>query len=165
MIRDCLHRRLLGVGWFPQHSPIYVSELGVPTLTAVFHARLYGMFIEIQRNLRRRTLHRMNQGSNFLGGSFSNNDNVRAPIQFRRQGRQPQLLKRWFFPKTKLTHFHINSTSVIKTVKQNKISFSSIKINKPFPASAQCLVDQLQVQKPIVVVATDQMPDHTQSRK
>ena len=30
-------------------------------------------------------LHRTNQGSNFLGGSFSNRDNVRAPIQFRRE--------------------------------------------------------------------------------
>ena len=27
--------------------------------------------------------------------------------------------------------------------------------------SAQCLVDQIQVQKPIQVVTTDQMPDHT----
>ena len=26
---------------------------------------------------------------------------------------------------------------------------------------SQCLVDQIQVQKPIVVVATDRMPDHT----
>ena len=26
--------------------------------------------------------------------------------------------------------------------------------------SPQCLVDQIQVQKPIQVVATDQMPDH-----
>ena len=30
-------------------------------------------------------LHRTNQGSNFLGGSFSNRDSVRAPIQFRRE--------------------------------------------------------------------------------
>ena len=39
--------------------------------------------------------------------------------------------------------------------------FSSIEINKPLVAPVQCLVDQIQVQKPIVVVATDQMPDHT----
>ena len=31
--------------------------------------------------------------SNFLGGSFSNRDNIGTPIQFRRQG-QPQHLKR-----------------------------------------------------------------------
>ena len=29
--------------------------------------------------------------------------------------------------------------------------------------SPQCLVDQIQVQKPILVVATDQMPDHKSS--
>ena len=40
-------------------------------MTIVFHARVYGRFIEIQSNLRRKKLHRMNQGSNFLGGTFS----------------------------------------------------------------------------------------------
>ena len=33
-----------------------------------------------------------NQGSNFLGGRFSNSDDVRAPIQFRRVS-QPSILK------------------------------------------------------------------------
>ena len=63
-----------------------------PDMTAVSHTRPYGRFIEIQSNLRRKTLHRANQGSNFLGDSSSNRDNVRAPIQFRRE-RQSQLLK------------------------------------------------------------------------
>ena len=31
--------------------------------------------------------------------------------------------------------------------------------------SPQCLVDQSQVQKPILFIATDQMPDHIQSRE
>ena len=31
--------------------------------------------------------------------------------------------------------------------------------------SPQCLIDQIQVQKPILVVATDQMPNHIQSRQ
>ena len=53
----------------------------------------YGRFIEIQINLRRKELHRTNQGSNFLGGTFSNGDNVRAPIQFGRES-QHQHLKR-----------------------------------------------------------------------
>ena len=64
-----------------------------PDMTTVFHAWAYGRFIEIQNNLRRKKLHRTNQGSNSLGGSFSNRDNVRAPIQFRRES-QPQHLKR-----------------------------------------------------------------------
>ena len=51
-------------------------------MKTVLHTCLYGRFIEIQNNLRRKKLYRMNQGSNFLGGSFSNRDNVRSPIQF-----------------------------------------------------------------------------------
>ena len=47
-------------------------------MTTVFHAWLYGRFTEIESNIRRKKLHRTNQGSNFLGGSFSNRDNVRA---------------------------------------------------------------------------------------
>ena len=59
-------------------------------MTTVFHGWLYGRLIEIQSNLRRKKLHRTNQGFNFLGGSFSSKDNVRAPIQFRRES-QPQI--------------------------------------------------------------------------
>ena len=54
-------------------------------MKTVFHAWVYGRFIEIQSNLRRKKLHRTNQGSNFLGSSFSNRDHVRTPIQFRRE--------------------------------------------------------------------------------
>ena len=53
-------------------------------MRAVFHTWPYGTF-EIQSDLRRRKLHRTNQGSNFLIGSFSNRDNVRALVQFRRK--------------------------------------------------------------------------------
>ena len=61
-------------------------------MTKVFHVWSYGGFIEIHSNLRRKKLHRMNHGPNFLGDSFSNRDNVRASIQFRRES-QPQHLK------------------------------------------------------------------------
>ena len=100
-------------------------------MKAVFHKWPYGRFIEIQSNLRRKKLHRTNQGSNFLGGSFRNRDNVRAPIQFRRES-QPQHLKRLFFFENRPVHFHVNSTSVIRPVKRNQLSFSSIEVNKPF---------------------------------
>ena len=60
-------------------------------MTTVFHTWLYGRLIEIESNLRRKKLHRANQGSIFPRGSFSHRDNVRAPIQFRREN-QPQLL-------------------------------------------------------------------------
>ena len=56
-----------------------------PDMTTAFHVWPYGRFIEIQSNLRRKKLYRINQGSNFLGGSFNNRDNVRAPIPFRRE--------------------------------------------------------------------------------
>ena len=54
---------------------------------------LYGRFIEIQENLRRKKLHRTNhQGSNILRGSFSYQNKVNASIQFRTES-QPQTLK------------------------------------------------------------------------
>ena len=40
----------------------------------VFHARLYSGLIGIQSNLRRKKLHRTNQGFNFLGHTFSNRE-------------------------------------------------------------------------------------------
>ena len=76
----------------------------------VFHAWPYGIFIEIQSNLRRKKLHRMNQSSNFLGGSFSNRDNVRAPIQFGRKS-QPQHLNRWFFLKNRPMNLTLGDTT------------------------------------------------------
>ena len=60
-----------------------------PEMTTVFHARTNVTFLEIQSNPRRKKLYGTNQGSNFLGSSFNNRDNVRASIQFRRK-RQPQ---------------------------------------------------------------------------
>ena len=90
-------------------------------------------FIEIQRDLRKKKFHRTNQGFNFLGGSFSSKDSVRAPIRFKRE-RQPQHLKILFFLKNRPIPFHINSTSVIRLVKLNDLSFSSIEITTPLPA-------------------------------
>ena len=51
-------------------------------MATVFHESPYSRFIEIKSNLRKKKLNRTNQGSNFLVDSFSNRDNVRAPIQF-----------------------------------------------------------------------------------
>ena len=104
---------------FVAYPTISISNLELqPDVTTLFHARLYGRFIKIHSNLRRMKLHKMNQGSKFLGGSFSNRDNVRAPIQFRRES-QHQHLKRWIFIKNRPIHFHINNTSVIRLVKRN----------------------------------------------
>ena len=73
-------------------------------VTTVFHVLACGKLNEIQSNLRRNKLHRTNQGPNFLGGSFSNRDNMRGPIQFRRES-QPQHLKKWFFLKNRPIYF------------------------------------------------------------
>ena len=49
-------------------------------MTTIFHAWPYDRFIETQRNFRRKK-QKVIKGSIFEG-SFSNRDNVRAPIQF-----------------------------------------------------------------------------------
>ena len=72
------------------------EQLGVPVHDNSITYMTYSRFIEIQSNLRRKKLHRINQGSNFLGSSFSNRDNAKAPTQFRRENQQ-QHLKRLFF--------------------------------------------------------------------
>ena len=77
-----------------------------------------------QRNLKRKKLYRTNEGSTFPGGSFGHKNNVRAPVQYRREI-QRQHLKRWFCPKKRIIHFH-------RSNKTNSV-FSSIKINKPLP--------------------------------
>ena len=107
-------------------------------MTTVFHAWPHSIFIKIRSNLRRQKLHRKNQGSNFLGGSFSNRDNVRTPIQFRREG-QPQYLKRRFFLKNRPIHFHINITDATRPVKRTQLSFPRIEMKKPLPAPSHCV--------------------------
>ena len=52
-----------------------------------------------ESNLRRKKLHGTNQGSNFLGENFSNRDNLRALVRFRRES-QPTILKDDFSSKT-----------------------------------------------------------------
>ena len=91
----------------------------------------YGTFIEMLSNFRRKKL-KNDQSSKILGGSFSNKDNMKSAIQFRRES-QPQHLKKRFFLKNRPIHFQIKSTSVTGPVKRNQLSFSCIKINKPLP--------------------------------
>ena len=135
---------------------VFAAYPKIPTrqdMTTVFHAQCM-----VARNLQKKKFHRTNQRSNCLG---VNKENVRVLIQFRTES-QPQYLKRGFFIKNRPIHFHINSTSVIRPVKQNQLSFSSIEIKKPLPVPVQCLIDQIQFQEPVLVVATDQTRDHTQ---
>ena len=80
-------------------------------MTTAFHAWLCHRFMEIQSKVRGKKLLTTDQGSNFLGGTFSNKDKESATIQLRRQS-QSQHLKRLFFFKNRPINFHINSTSV-----------------------------------------------------
>ena len=100
-------------------------------MTTTLPARPCRRFIKIQSNLRRKKLHRTNQGSNFLGGSFSNRNNVRTSIQFRKE-RQPQHLKRRFFVRNRPIHFHMKGISVLRLVKQSKMSFPAFKLTSHF---------------------------------
>ena len=52
----------------------------------VFHGRLSDGLKEIKGNPRRKKVRRTNQGFNFLGGSFSYSENVRAQISFKEKG-------------------------------------------------------------------------------
>ena len=68
-------------GWYNQKC--YFGR-NCPHMTTVFHETPYYIFIKMQSTFRRKKLHRTNQGSNLLGGSFSNRGNVRVTIQLRR---------------------------------------------------------------------------------
>ena len=114
--------------------PAIPSSNYSPALTWQPHPSFYDRFVEIQSNHGRKKLHRMNEGSNFLGSYFSDRYHVRALIQFERHS-QAQHLKRWFFLKNTLIHSHINSTSVLRLLKRNQSSVSSTGINQPLPTS------------------------------
>ena len=62
-------------------------------MATAFHVRSYVRFIEIKSNLRREKHYKINQGSNFVGGSTSNEENVRAPIQFSKESQSQHLKK------------------------------------------------------------------------
>ena len=91
-----------------------------PDMTTIFHAWLYGRFIEIQSNLWRTKLHRMSQGSNFLGDSFSNRDNIRAPIQFSRERVNLNIVKDYFSSRANPSIFTLIAPVLLD--QSNKIS-------------------------------------------
>ena len=63
-----------------------------------------------------------------------------------------------FLLKNRPIHFHINITRVIRPVKRNMLSFSSTKKKQGTSGpSSQYLISQIQVQKPTLVVVTNQV--------
>ena len=63
-----------------------VARSPSPGMTAIFHRMLYGRFIEIYREQPQEKKNSYNKSRlQFPWWQFSNRDNVRAPIQFRRE--------------------------------------------------------------------------------
>ena len=96
-------------------------------MTTVSHVRSCGRFIEIQSHLWRKKLHRKHQGSNFLGGSFNNRNNVRATFQFRRKS-QPQHLKRFFSRTDQSIFTSQGSTTDLKRVYISTYVFKNLGV-------------------------------------
>ena len=124
------------------YIPVFVGCLTIPSSSQKHQFRnnssikckvVWQINIDTKQTQEKK-LHRKNQGCNFLGGSFTNRDYVRALIKFIRE-RQPQHLKRWFFFQNRATHFHISDTGVFRPVK--RLSFPSNEINKPLIVPVQ----------------------------
>ena len=98
-------------------------------MTTVIYARAHSKFIEIKNNLRRKNLYWTNQGNNFLGGSFSNIDSVRTPIQLRRE-KQFLDLKRLFFFKNRPMLF----TSIVTPMELPELLDGANETSWVFPA-------------------------------
>ena len=61
--------------------PVISTGSTSPGLAIIFNAQQFGRVIKIiKSNFMGKKLHRMNQGSNFLGHRFSSRDNVRTPM-------------------------------------------------------------------------------------
>ena len=119
-------------------------------MTTVFHARINSKFIEIKSNLKRKKFHKMNQGSNFLGASFT--ETMKQPLSNLEETGRKRSLKNYFFMK-RFIHFHINISRFIRTI-YKKTEFSTIKTWKLFLAFSFfyaffCfLFGHIQIQKP-----------------
>ena len=99
-------------------------------MTTAFHEWQYGRFIEIQSKLSRKKLHRTNQGSNFPEGSFGNRDNIRAPIQFRRE--KPSILEDYFSSTIEPSIFTSIVPELLDRSNKTKLVFLSLKSTSHF---------------------------------
>ena len=95
----------LGSSW--EHQPRHDNSIP--------HARPYVKLVEIKSNLRRK--------KNFI-------ERIKDPILLKAYSSNRDNVGARFFFKSRAIHSYINSTRDIETVK----CFSSIEMNKPFPA-------------------------------
>ena len=115
--------------------------------------------VGIQSNLRRKKLHRTNQCSIFLEAVLAIEKMEEPQSNLEEKVNPIILIKDEFFSRTDPSIFTSISPVFFRLAKENWLSFFSNEINKLLP-SPQYLVGQIQVQTPILVVATDQMSDH-----
>ena len=79
--------------------------------------------------------HRTNQGPNFLGVSFSNRNNLRAPIQFRRKS-QPQHLKISFSSRTDRSLFTSIAPVLLNWSNETRCVFPVLKLTSHFTSQS-----------------------------
>ena len=103
-------------------------------MATVFHGRSYDKFIETKGDLRRKMLRKMNQGSSFPQGSFSNGYSVRVVIQFRGE-RRVQYLKRKFFINGRPSQFHIKTQHLFKWLNEASSVLPALQSTSHFLSS------------------------------
>ena len=131
-------------------------------MTSVFHTWPYGRFIGIQSNHRRKKLHRTNQSSNLLGSSFSNRNNVSPNPIYKRKS--TPVSQNMILPHEQ-THpfsyqwlycYWIGQMKPVSfpevSLKRNQFDFQHWNQQATSCPSPSCLVDQIQVQKLILVI-------------
>ena len=108
-----------------QHIQLAIRST-TPDIKAVFHERSNFRFIAIKLYFSRKQLYRKKIKASFRGSNLSNRENVRAPIQCRREG-QSQMLKdgilsrRNKFDELQQHHRHLSN-------QMKKLSFPCIAI-------------------------------------
>ena len=102
-------------------------------MTTVFHAWLYGRFIEIQSNLRRKKLHKTNQGSNFLKALLAT-EIMKQPQSSLEEKVNPSIVKDNFSSRTAPYIFTSIASVLLDQSDETDCVFFRIEINKVLPA-------------------------------
>ena len=95
------------------------------------------------------------------GGSFSSRENVRAPIQSRRE-MQPEHLERWSSSRSDLSVFTSMAPASLDWSNKTSWVFPALKSTSHFLLQSTVYYrSDSSSDQSILVVATNQMPDHT----
>ena len=125
----------------------------------LFQARPYGRFTEIQNDLRIKKLHRLNQGSDFLGHSFSEKNIYQNSNLIQKRRSVPvsaMIFLQQILPFLPQQHQNYQ----ISWTKRTDF-FSELKSTSHQLAKSSVLSVRLRFEMPTLSVATIQLPDHT----